>query len=647
MSKVIARQRRLPGAGFSSHGYRRHAPGKRTGALLTGTALAGLVLTSVLGFGAAPAHATLDCGPPLAGLVTCTSAGNNYTEGISYISADDLTVEVDNDVVIDASEIGIELGGSGNKLLTLFPAGGVPGGVNIDTTGSENPGIAVLLEGGRTTIDAGDGTTIDTVGSRSPGIVAAVLGGDVRIDSSAAINTQGEFSPGIDAASIGFGGLFGSLDLPAETVVWAPPPHIGVNIDNNKDISTLSDGSAAIVGTAVSLPGISFDEPPYLFPGLPNHGVTIQNSAKLETFGEGSAGIDALSIDVRVPASTYMTGPGAPTGGVFVLNDRDGLIGTHSADSHGIWAATATVTLDANGLVPPGDIDHAIEGAPPAPELPGQSTRGVTEVVNLGTIFTEGYNAHGIFAGSLALNAELNIDLPHGDWVTLAPLEDPGPPPVPVLTGDGLGGVSVYNAGAIRTLGPSADGITGTSIIVDLDVNVGLDDYGMVGAAAPERRAAGDMPAIGGLAGGVFIRNEGSVETGSEILKFAAAGPGGESEPKETPSEPRGDYSPGISGVALNTNIDINVGGDLIGVGCDVFDLCDIDFAAGDLPGALASVGGGRGRGPKGPVSGGVYIENIGRPDILRTVDPETEEPRVRTGVTTYGEGSAAISTLR
>ncbi len=632
---------------------------------MAGTALAGLVLTSLAGLTPASARATGpgDCGPPTSGVVICTSVDNPYLGGISYVSPEDLTVQVENDVVIESVNPGLEVSGSGIKVITLFPkAGEAQPGVKITTTGPKDPGIASFLEGGRTTINAGDGSGIGTQGPSAPGIAAAVLGGDVTIDSSATIDTSGKFSPGIDGTSIGFGARirrFGLKSLSPDTPVI---PFIGVHISNGEEISTDKFGSAAIAGTAIALPGIDFDEPPYVHPTLPNHGVTILNNSELETAGNASAGIDALSIDVRVPdLDPLVAGSSLPTGGVYVENQQSGRIDTQGEDSHGIWAATATVSLGAEGLPPldlkprpdklvaPKELPVKIEGVKDIRPL--RSALGITEVVNYGDIATGGENAHGIFAGSLALDATLNIQTPSVEYAIMDKSLSTAPVIDILPAGDRLGGVNVFNNASIRTSGSSADGITGTSIVADLDVNVDLTRGGMGWGGMASAKGMFTKQANNGLAGGVFIRNEGSIETGTPQKVQELKKPDGKRPAKSI--RPGGEYSPGISGIALNTNIDINVGGDLAAVGCEVFDLCDVIVHSGDWPkdkllmaGAPMRGGKGQRRGPQGAASGGVFIQNVGAPDVIGLTDgkPGNLEHLRRTGITTYGEGSPAIS---
>src|ERR1044072_5602152 len=126
----------------------------RRAGLLGGTALA---LITVFG---GQAIALDECGPAAAGAtIPCTPAGNSFPDGIQY-KVNDLTIVVQDGVVIDtttkANEPGAAVsGGDGNYGDLVVKAGTAGGaGVTITTDGKDADGIRVQSKDGDASITA-------------------------------------------------------------------------------------------------------------------------------------------------------------------------------------------------------------------------------------------------------------------------------------------------------------------------------------------------------------------------------------------------------------------------------------------------------------------------------------------------------------
>ncbi len=134
-------------------------------------------LALAIGIAAAPPALALDeCGIANTGdTVICTTAGNNFPNGISYLVID-LTIVVEDGVVIDTTG-----------------AAGEPGG--IASSGVANIGNQVVKAG----TEGGPGIIITTDGAFAEGIYAHSGTGSVAITFFGAISTAGYGARGIDA----------------------------------------------------------------------------------------------------------------------------------------------------------------------------------------------------------------------------------------------------------------------------------------------------------------------------------------------------------------------------------------------------------------------------------------------------------------
>src|SRR5215208_7104328 len=181
--------------------------------LLTSTAIgvAGCLALSQL------VYANDECGTIVGNTVTCTSAGNNYTGGISYDPTDDLTMVVQDGVTITPS--------SGNEGIDiLFPSGNLfdldlrlydsDAATDITTSGSGAEGISISRAHDVTLVNQADITsgTDDGIEIRAEGAVTINNSGTItssgsgiytvgttslNLTDSGAITTTSSNSPGM------------------------------------------------------------------------------------------------------------------------------------------------------------------------------------------------------------------------------------------------------------------------------------------------------------------------------------------------------------------------------------------------------------------------------------------------------------------
>ncbi|HVY86554.1 MAG TPA: hypothetical protein VG943_15580 [Caulobacterales bacterium] len=331
-------------------------------------------------------------------------------------------VPVSNAGLTSAAILGESYGGSG----------GVPGdggGVSIINTGvltTYGPGAFGIL-----------GLSTSTLGGFN-----GDPGGDVRITNSNAITTWGTSSAGIFARSIGsqsdFGGGGGA-----------------VAVDGAGSITT--HGVTAYGIYALSIGGNSTNDSGYTTSG--NGGVvTVDYSGAVTTSGYGATGITALSFGGVGGTGDSADGPDGPlgdpanpgdTGGdgghAAVTLERGGAVETTADNATALYAASRG---GGGGRGGSGNNAHAAGTG----GLGGSG--GLAEVVNWGSVSTQGAASYGIFAQSLAGDGGGGGD---GDnWF----VGNGGPGGA---AGRG-GAVFATNHGTITTLGERSFGIFAESI---------------------------------------------------------------------------------------------------------------------------------------------------------------------------------------
>ena len=385
-----------------------------------------------------PALAANECGP-LAVIVTCTSAGNPYSGGISYLQttpATDLHVNLDSDVNVTFS--GAQLGAvivdnrGGQAILTANGAAitaNVPGVNGLVATTDNGSGNAIITASGPiqvvgngiVAIARGDlaSVTYNGPGVTSSGSSATVIQavnngagdafiearGDLRGDvvgsgipngisglfataevgrnatvlfHSGTITAEGFFANGIFAA----GGPVGSA-----TVITDPGTTIIVQIVNPGDklkpgIAAETSGSAAannsvtvVAQSAINILGAAAADP-----NLRNDGLGI----RAFSFADAPISVSLLSPGSITTEGGNGIGIAAASVGGSVAVNSSGPITTTNSGAFGILADSGNI-LNNNNMI----INNPIL-------TPG----GPITVMASGAISTQGAEAHGIWAAS-------------------------------------------------------------------------------------------------------------------------------------------------------------------------------------------------------------------------------------------------------
>jgi hypothetical protein len=158
--------------------------------LLSSTAL---LLAGCLAF-SPPAWAVDECGGISGGSVTCTPAGNNYTSGITYNPAADLTMIVQDGVTIDSGGndgIKVDFSTPADLYLTLYDSDPA---YDIATTGDGDEGIYIRDADYVKIINQAD---IYTAGFSGEGIFVRTADTGVNLVNAGKIKTLGStVSPG-------------------------------------------------------------------------------------------------------------------------------------------------------------------------------------------------------------------------------------------------------------------------------------------------------------------------------------------------------------------------------------------------------------------------------------------------------------------
>jgi outer membrane autotransporter protein len=165
--------------------------------------LAGLSLVALAGH-AAPALAANECGETVTGSVTCTSAGNPYASGITYVTPGDVSITTNADVVAQGTVSATSTTGmatvtsNGQITTTAATTDGIdataPGNVTVTaaavtTSGSGSAGVlaqstagAVSLTGGTVTVQATGGAALEAL---APGAITITSGTASALNESA------------------------------------------------------------------------------------------------------------------------------------------------------------------------------------------------------------------------------------------------------------------------------------------------------------------------------------------------------------------------------------------------------------------------------------------------------------------------------
>lgn len=456
-------------------------------------------------------------------------------------------------------------GGSGAFIASLGGDGGASGDGGaivvqnsglLLTQGESAIGIFAQSIGGGGGNGAGSGAWFASLGGDGGG---GGVGGAISVLNTGLIETAGRYAHSIFAQSIGGGGGNGA----GSGGVWVAiggdggsGSHGGdVTVDNSGQLTTLGFGAEGVHAESIGGTGgtgatagalniaIGGDG------GTGSHGgnVLVSNSGLITTHGDLSHSIYAISIgggggSARSSGAAFLTfggdGGSGGDGGLVTVNNSN-MLYTFGANSTGIFAQSigggggngGSATTVAIG--PNFSIGVAVGGE--------GGDGGIGELVtinNSGSIFTQGVNAHGIFAQSVGGGGGSggNAFSFSGTAAVI--------PEVPVAInasvaiggegGDGGNGgiIDINHSGDILTTGFRASGITAQSVgggggdggnATSVTLNINVDASGTV--------AIGGDGGLGGHGNLVDVDSTGTVVTmgahAGGILAQSIGGGGG------------------------------------------------------------------------------------------------------------------------
>lgn len=399
--------------------------------LLLSTALAGM-LAIAAGVQADPIAA---CGDPSGGTVVCTSAGNSYPGGVAYDVPHDLTVVIQNDVV-------------------MAPVAGTDG-VRVETWDYGSSATVTAVSDASVTVEDGSG------------VVAIALEGDSTVVSNMDITVTGATSTGgYGAFAIGGEQGIGAIGRTvavnsAGTISIEGHSVAGIGAYGTSSIDVTSTGAVVASGDrAVGIGAISGYGRRIEVAGPMERSINIE-AADVSVSGEQIAfGIVALGgneVDITAESIEAVADPGGTGAGVFVLSSGNvrvdiGSVDTVNAAGIGVMAY-GSVEIDAGSVTTTG------EGEGFLPTLFGgidvNARAGID--IDVGTVSTEGDRAWGIRAES----AEGDVD------VTAGSVSATGDHAGGILA-DTIGSARVY-AGSVSTEGEGSEGIK-----VDAEGDIGI-----------------------------------------------------------------------------------------------------------------------------------------------------------------------------
>jgi len=388
-------------------------------------------------------------------------------------------------------------GGSGAMFASLGGDGGASGDggtITVEssgtllTEGESAIGIFAQSVGGGGGNGAGSGAWFASLGGDAGG---GGVGGAISVMNTGLIQTAGEYAHSIFAQSIGGGGGNGA----ASGGVWVAiggdggtGSHGGdVTVNNAGELTTFGFGAEGVHAESIGGTGGTGASAGALNiaiggdGGTGSHGgnILVSNSGSIETYGDLSHSLYAISIgggggSARSSGAAFLSfgGDGASGGnGGQVAIDNSNMLYTFGANSTGIFAQSigggggngGSATSVAFG--PNFSIGVAVGGS--------GGDGGIGELLtinNSGSVFTEGVNAHGIFAQSVGGGGGSGGNA--FSFSATAPVI----PEVPVAInasvaiggegGDGGNGgiIDIDHSGDIATTGFRASGITAQSV---------------------------------------------------------------------------------------------------------------------------------------------------------------------------------------
>ena len=466
---------------------------RRTG-LLGGTALA-----VIAAFGGR-AIALDECGPAAAGAtVTCTPAGNSFPDGIKY-KVNDLTIVVQDGVIIDtttkaAEPGGVVSGGAGSYGDLVVKVGTATGaGVAITTNADDADGISVATNDGTATITSY--ADITTSFKNGDAISAKTAAGDISIISTGDLDVDGFYGHGIRALS-DTGKITITHTGDIETYGTGG---FGIRAITKNDISITVDGdittrdSSAILAQA----------------GAGN--VTISFNGDINTKDDDSPGLQAVAKDGTVTITHVGT--------ITTLGARNTAI-----EAEGFKGVTINTQ---------GDISTAGKDSI---GIDASSQAGNISISWAGDISTAGYGARAILANAQIGDIVINSD---------GELTAQGVYGTGIFATAAQGAITITHAGDISTKGNGGDGITAfgeddVTIVSTANISTsgqadGIDAYSIkddvsVTSTGSISTVQDDSEGITAVAkdGAVFITSIGSIATkgdGSDGIEANAGGEG-------------------------------------------------------------------------------------------------------------------------
>lgn len=461
-TRRVSAARRIPHRSFQT----AITPPRLRPALLLGASGLALALGAL-----SPAEAADECGVTAAGgTATCTTAGNNFPGGIKYTVVD-LTVVVEDGVIIDASTQlgepgGIVSGDNGNYGDLVINAGTSGGsGVIISTDGPGASGIFARTNDGSVTVTSyseilavnGRGifgytksssmVTIKSTGGISTGsdysdaIQAYSAGGNVSVTSNGFILTNGKNASGIDAYS-GTGNVYVTSIGEINTHGFN-----GSGIDAGSGSGKVEVTSSSDINTdGVYAYGIS---------ALSNAGsIKVSSTGDIETKGYGADGILGIGVGVYVKSA----------GDIVTLDERADGVHADGKTGAAIVISTGNITTSeyrSKGIIASGDdgVTVTLTGDVTTHGKDAAATYTVSDygsivVTSTGDISTDGFSSAAIVA-----DAKVSLKIDQTGTIT--------------TSNDGSWGISAIAAtsfarvtvsGAIETDGANSGGISARSI---------------------------------------------------------------------------------------------------------------------------------------------------------------------------------------
>jgi len=460
-------------------------------------ALGGIVLTP------SAALAIDECG--VGAVVTCTTADNPYPNGIFYVPATDLTMNVDN-------------------------------GVSVDTTGSFGIGLFVL-QGGPTesvTVNAGTGTLINTTDDGSFGVLLATNAGAITADFDR-ITTSGANASGLLASSAD-----GAVDVSVNSVITTGLNASGVEANTNTGavtvdaVSVRTEGGNAegVIGTSDNAPVIIRATTVRTL-GTGSNGirassgfgaVTVTNTT-LSTAGANAIGIQASSTSqtATVNSGSVVT-TGANATGILVNTNRNGagVVNSQTVSATGL-GSQGIAAYGANGVTVNAGVVTANGAAITASSLPIFAFGPPPQPGNV-TVTTTG-NITSITAGAVdASSARGSVLVTTAGGSTLSA----GTTGIRARsTGIGDGGVDGVTDGNVTVVSNGSIGVTGTPVgATGIDTAITQPtSAGRIAVTANSIFATGvGVSAVNGGTGTTAVTTTGTVTTGGDGVNVISNG---------------------------------------------------------------------------------------------------------------------------